>query len=87
MNNPGILVIGSTCLENDFLATLEKISRSVLHAKGRSYKAIAGIATVGLKEVSLEANQNKGGKVSTAFNVGMVTNKYFYKDNPVRTGT
>lgn len=87
MNNPGILVIGSTCLENDFLAALEKVLRNVLHAKGRSYKAIAGIATVGLKEVSLEANRNDGSKVSTAFNVGMVTNKYFYKDNPVRTST
>lgn len=87
INNPGILVIGSTCLENDFLAALEKVLRSVLHAKGRSYKAIAGIATVGLKEVSLEANKNNGSKVSTAFNVGMVTNKYFYTDNPVRTST
>ena len=87
MNNPGILVIGSTCLENGFLANLEKVSRSVLQAKGRSYKAIAGIATVGLQNVSLESNENNGGKVSTAFNIGIVTNKYFYKDNPIRTST
>jgi hypothetical protein len=87
LDNPGILVIGSTCLEDGFIENLVKVSRNVLQAKGRSYKAIAGIAIVGLKEVSLNAGGNHGNKVSTAFNVGIETNKYFYKDNPIRTGT
>ena len=85
LNNPGILVIGATCLDRSFLPSLQKEVKSVLRNKGRNYKAVAGISIVGLTEVSAQSNPVTGSKVSTAFNVNIIENEFYFEENPIRT--
>lgn len=83
VSKPGVLVIGTTCLNEGFLEDFETIVGKVLRAKGKSYPAIAGICIVGLKEISVDG----GRSISTLFNISMKINSHYYRDNPINQGT
>lgn len=85
IDNPGMLIIGTTCLKTDFLQSFESVVEKVLKTKGKNYPGVAVISIIGLKEVTVGGSPNSGAKVSTSFNVSMSKNKYYFKENPIRT--
>jgi len=87
-NNPGILVIGTSCLDGDFLENFGKVVEKVLKAKGREYPAVAGVSVIGLKEVFFaNGNSYSGKRLTTSFDVSMFINQKYFKENPIVSST
>ncbi len=86
-NNPGILVIGTTCLDGDFLDEFGRVVEKVLKAKGKDYPAVACVSVIGLKEISANGHGYPGSRVSTSFSVSMFINKKYFKENPIASST
>lgn len=86
-NNPGILVIGTTCLEESFLYEFGKTVEKVLKSKGKEYPAVAGIAVIGLKEVSANRFGQSKARISTSFEVSIHANRKYFHENPIVSST
>lgn len=80
---PGVLVIGSTCLDVGFCDQLERIASKVLHKHRQSYRSIAAISLVSLKEVSLSRRIRHSFGSSTEFEIRVVLNEFYGSENPV----
>ncbi len=83
IDKPGILIIGATCLNRDFLEQFESTVKKVLRNKGKLYPAVAAVSIVGLKEISAHGQHS----ISTSFHISMNINDHYYKDNPINKGT
>lgn len=83
--NPGILIVGTTCLSPGFLNFFEKAVESVLRKKGRSYSGVAGIGIVGLNEMSLGNKGASSLNFSASYKINVVKNVHYFKENPINT--
>lgn len=80
---PGILIIGTSCLSQEFLPEIETTVKKVLKNKGKSYPGVAGIGVVGLESISAGFGSER--EFSTSYKIFVSQNPYYFSDNPIRT--
>jgi hypothetical protein len=67
--NPGIIIIGTTCLSPGFLNSFQSAVKKVIKDKGRNHSGVAGVCIVGLTEVMLKRKVPLPMNLSTSFSV------------------
>lgn len=82
---PGILIIGTTCLASGFVDDFSESIRRVLKSKGFNYSGVAGIAVVGLNNLSLIKTAVTSLNFTAAYSISAIKNVHYFKDNPLRT--
>ncbi|MGP6422108.1 hypothetical protein ACTZGP_25440 [Pseudomonas putida] len=83
LETPGVLIIGTTCIDKGFLAGFELSVSKVLKARGKSYPAVAAIGIYGLKEVNAAVGHNVMKNVSTSVAISLVKNPHYFEDDPI----
>jgi len=84
-SNPGVLIIGSSCITRGFFEDFDNAIHTTLQNYGTRYRGVAAVALVGLNELSLERIGSNSAGFSAAYRVVIAKNPYYFEDNPIRT--
>ncbi len=84
-SNPGVLIIGSSCITRGFFENFDNAIHSTLQNKGTGHRGVAAVALVGLNEKPFQRTGTNSPDFSQCYRVVIAKNPYYFEDNPIQT--
>ena len=84
-SNPGVLIVGSSCISPGFFDRFGHAIRSTLRSKGDKYTRVAAIQLVGVDSLSLHPTRASTFDFQASYRSEAWRNPHYFQENPLVT--
>lgn len=84
-SNPGVLIVGSSCISPGFFDRFGQAIRSTLRSKGDKYTRVAAIQLVGVDSLSLRPTRASTFDFQASYRSQAWKNPHYFQENPLAT--